>query len=197
MQRPIILREQAPDVAAEAVHIGGGAVDGGSVAHGRGSWPPGAARASASCGRVRGEKRINAPVKRVIPLLVICAALAGTLLVMRGAKHPPAIAPTTDVANGGDTPSATPSPKVVKPLPKGVAPGTGRWWETTAPNLVAWAAYLDRSADAPAKPTNTLPSYNRRILRASPLRTTFPSVTWPSPPMADLPWCRTARMVVP
>ena len=52
------------------------------------------------------------------------------------------------------------------------------------------------SAEAPAKPASTLPPCSRRILWASLFMTTLPSVTWPSPPMATLPWCRTARIVV-
>src|SRR5947209_5759036 len=52
------------------------------------------------------------------------------------------------------------------------------------------------SAAAPAKPTRTFPSYSGRIFRASSFITTLPSVTCPSPPMADLPLCRTARILV-
>ena len=37
---------------------------------------------------------------------------------------------------------------------------------------------------------------NLRILWASLFMTTLPSVTWPSPPMAALPLCRRARIVV-
>src|SRR5437588_11795106 len=52
------------------------------------------------------------------------------------------------------------------------------------------------SADAPAKPTSTLPFCSLRILCASLFITTLPSVTWPSPPMATLFLWRTARIVV-
>ncbi len=38
-----------------------------------------------------------------------------------------------------------------RPLPEEVNPGGGRWWETTAPHLVQWAAYLDKVADDPAR----------------------------------------------
>lgn len=41
--------------------------------------------------------------------------------------------------------------KNAKPLPDGVVPGAGRWWETTAPHLIQWAAYLDKFADDPAR----------------------------------------------
>jgi hypothetical protein len=57
------------------------------------------------------------------------------------------------------------------------------------------------SAVAPAKPASTLPWCSLRTLRALPLTTMLPSVTWPSPPMATcMPcgvWRRTLRMVVP
>ena len=61
--------------------------------------------------------------------------------------------------------------KTPKPLPDGVAPGGGRWWETTAPHLIQWAAYLDKLADDPAK---TEAARERLFLaaQASPLNAT-------------------------
>src|SRR5262249_9212859 len=57
------------------------------------------------------------------------------------------------------------------PLPKGVVPPGGRWWETTAPHLVAWSAYLDRAAHDPveAEEARTLLA---RAAQASPLNAT-------------------------
>src|SRR5581483_2317468 len=43
----------------------------------------------------------------------------------------------------------------------------------------------------------TLPEPTRRTLRAVPLMTVWPSVTWPSPAITTLPSLRTVRMVVP
>src|SRR5579871_1142674 len=51
-----------------------------------------------------------------------------------------------------------------------------------------------QSAQEPAKPASTRPPCSRRIFWSSLFMTTLPSVTWPSPPTATLPWCRTARM---
>src|SRR5690606_38615175 len=53
------------------------------------------------------------------------------------------------------------------------------------------------SAVPPAKPASTWSRYRRRTLRALPLSTVWPWLTWPSPPMTTLPWRRTDRMVVP
>src|ERR1019366_179463 len=53
------------------------------------------------------------------------------------------------------------------------------------------------SAVAPAKPAITRPSARVRTLRALPLTTVWPCVTWPSPAMTLWPPLRTARMVVP
>ncbi len=61
--------------------------------------------------------------------------------------------------------------RLEKPLPEGVVPGGGRWWETTAPHLVQWAAYLDKVADDPERAREA-----REILfraqQVSPLNTT-------------------------
>src|SRR6266571_7290471 len=53
------------------------------------------------------------------------------------------------------------------------------------------------SAVEPAKPASTWPLWRRRILRAPCFITVWPSVTWPSPAMAERPRWRTARIVVP
>src|SRR5690606_27053190 len=56
---------------------------------------------------------------------------------------------------------------------------------------------VNASAVPPAKPATTLPSRNRRTLRALPFMIWLPIVTWPSPPTATLPLRRTQRIVVP
>lgn len=74
---------------------------------------------------------------------VIGIAVAGTgagLLWSRDAYHAGIVATRLKSAE-----------KVQRPLPKGVEPGTGRWWESSAPHLITWAAYLDRITDDPAK----------------------------------------------
>src|SRR4029079_10603222 len=53
------------------------------------------------------------------------------------------------------------------------------------------------SAVAPANPASTRSLKMRRTLRAVALTTTFPSVTWPSPPSATRAPRRTERIVVP
>src|SRR6185295_14086535 len=53
------------------------------------------------------------------------------------------------------------------------------------------------SAVPPAKPARMRSWYRRRTLRAPPFNTTFPSVTWPSPPSATRAPRRTERIVVP
>jgi hypothetical protein len=61
--------------------------------------------------------------------------------------------------------------RVNKPLPKGVVPPGGRWWETTAPHLLAWSAYLDRTADDPARAEDAR-TLLARAAQASPLNAT-------------------------
>ena len=56
---------------------------------------------------------------------------------------------------------------------------------------------MKASAVAPANPAITEPLPIRRTLRALPLMTVWPSVTWPSPAMATMEPRRTQRMVVP
>ena len=59
------------------------------------------------------------------------------------------------------------------------------------------AIYLGgETAVEPAKPASILPSEMRRTLRAFPLMTVSPSVTWPSPAIAILPSRLTRRTVV-
>src|SRR3989442_9864971 len=60
-----------------------------------------------------------------------------------------------------------------------------------------FAKSASASAVEPAKPASTCPLWSRRILRAPCFITVLPSVTWPSPAMAQPPRWRTARIVVP
>lgn len=61
--------------------------------------------------------------------------------------------------------------KAEKPLPRGVVPGGGHWWETTAAHLVTWAAYRDRTADDPGR-AEEVRALLTRAAEASPLNPT-------------------------
>jgi tetratricopeptide (TPR) repeat protein len=58
-----------------------------------------------------------------------------------------------------------------RPLPKGVTPPAGAWWQTTSNHLVEWAAYLDRVGDDPEKSEHALALLDRAA-QASPLNAT-------------------------
>src|SRR5882672_6396972 len=52
------------------------------------------------------------------------------------------------------------------------------------------------SAAAPANPASILPPFRARTLLALAFITVSPTVTWPSPPIATLPFFLTQRIVV-
>ena len=57
------------------------------------------------------------------------------------------------------------------PLPKGVGPGEPSWWRSNAGRVLAWSAYLDRTASDPGTTEEARSLFNRAA-QASPLHPT-------------------------